>query len=286
MGQSLKQIRNRIRSIASTRKVTQAMQMVSVAKLNRIDRALVAIRPYFTALESIVTNLVAGQAKAPHPLFIRNIQKDTVILGVITSDSGLCGMYNHEIISRAEEFIRQRGSDKVKLVCIGKKGWQHFKKYPGAQILKSYLGLNGRYNEAVTKELADYLVSKFISGQASEVYLAYTHYQTAFIHRPTLVKLLHLEFGAPKKQERYLLEPDLNAILEEIAPKYIQTKLKFLFLEAFATEHAARTIAMKTATENAADLLEKLELWKNKIRQANITQEIMEIVSSSEALKG
>lgn len=285
MAHSLKQIKNRIRGIENTCKVTQAMQMVSVAKLNRIDKLLFAVRPYFLRLESIMYELVNRRKEGvSHPLLESRTPGGRICLCVVTSDAGLCGAYNNNIIRLAQDFIREHAKGKVDLICIGRKGFNYFKKNQ-YNILNAYLGMNGKYSEQACCEIEKSLIDIFTSGRADQVFFAYTHYQSASVHRPLIEKFLNLEPKVVKSSD-YILEPDINGILTQIIPKYISMKLKQIILEAFTAEQSARVIAMKTATDNAQDLLQDLVVLRNKVRQANITQEIMEIISSSEALKG
>ena len=284
MIQSLKTIKNRIRSTENTKKVTAAMEMVSVSKLNRIERNLLALRPYVTALNSLMHNLINSCDNPVHSFLAEKTPLNKICLCVITSDSGLCGAYNNNIIRVAEQFINSRGREKVDLVCVGRKGFNYFKR-SNFNILNTYIGMNGRFSEKVCAGITDNLVSLFVSGAETQVYIAYTHFKTALVNEPKVEKILHIESESKTKTE-YILEPDMEAVLNEIIPKYISMKIKLIILEAFTAEHSARTLAMKTATDNAKDLLQGLVLLRNKVRQANITQEIMEIISSSEALKG
>jgi F-type H+-transporting ATPase subunit gamma len=284
MIQTLKQIKNRIRSTENTQKVTGAMEMVSVAKLNRIGKTLYSLKPYALSLKEMMDHLTASQSRIDHSFFRVSNKEDKICLCLITSDSGLCGPYNNNIIRCAEEFIEEHGRDKVSLVCIGRKGYNYFKKY-NLEILNSYIGMNGRYSDKTSSEISGYLIDIFTSAKAAAVYIAYTHSYTALIHKPMINKFLNLERSNLPKVD-YILEPGINDILDEIIPQYIAMNFKMIILDAFNAEHSARTLAMKTATDNAKELLRGLVLLRNKVRQANITQEIMEIISSSEALKG
>lgn len=285
MIRSLKQIKNRIRSIENTKKVTNAMEMISVAKLNRIDNILYAIRPYLLNLESVLNNFINSTGQLSSPFLEERANKQNLGLCLITSDGGLCAGYNNNVIRLAEEFINKYGNDKIKLVAIGRKGLNYFKKR-GMQILNSYIGLNGRYSNEISGEIANTLINIFLSGQVDEVYVAYTRYETALIHKPVIKKFLNIEVPPEGRKIKYILEPDKERILEELLPRCISIQTRFFLLEAFTSEHAARTVAMKTATDNANELLDRLILQRNKVRQANITQEMMEIISSAEALKG
>ncbi|MDD2927863.1 MAG: ATP synthase F1 subunit gamma [Candidatus Omnitrophica bacterium] len=284
MIQSLKTIKNRIRSIENTKKVTAAMELISVAKLNRIEKGLLNFRPYVTGLGNIMHNLISSSPQTRHIFLEERSGLDKICLCVITSDSGLCGVYNNNIIRLAEEFIRQQGKEKIILVCLGRKGFNYFRRQ-GLQVANAYLGVNGRYSEKLCLELNNRLKDIFISKAAPKVYIAYTHFKTALVHKPSVEKFLNLE-RLTQNQKDYITEPGVDTILNELIPKYIYMKLKLAILESFTAEHSARIIAMKSATDNAKDLLEKLTLLRNKTRQANITQEIMEIISSTEALKG
>jgi len=286
MAQSLKVIKSRVRSIQSTEKVTSAMQMIAVTKLNRMERQILAMRPYFKKLESLFSHLVqSGQAQLEHPFFRQSQNAEKIVLCVFTSDNGLCGAYNNNIIRQAEEFILRQGKEKVKLVVIGKRGFKYFHNH-GYNILNSYIGLNAKFSDKICEDITKGLSGIFLSQEADEVYLGYTHFETALTLRPRIVKFLNLEIEPAAEEIDYIFEPSRARILEEMVPQYIAFKMRSIFVEAFTSEHAARTVAMKSATENARELLHKLILLRNKVRQANITRDILEIISSAEALKG
>jgi F-type H+-transporting ATPase subunit gamma len=259
------------------------MEMVSVTKLNRVNKILSGFKPYFKKLDQIFGKLISSEEPIIHPLLEKR-DHDSVCLCLITSDGGLCGLYNNNIIRFAENFINQKGKDKVKLVAVGRKGFQYFKNKE-VQILNSYVGLNGRYSEKTVDQVSALLVDIFLQDQAGEVYVAYTHFEKVIIHKPTLVKLLNIDIPA-RRDRRYISEPGINTILGELIPKYIYSKVRLMFLESFAAEHVSRAVAMKSATDNAKELSQGLILLRNKVRQSNITQDIMEIISSAEALKG
>jgi F-type H+-transporting ATPase subunit gamma len=283
MVQNLRQIKNRIRSIDNIHKVTSAMEMISVTKLNRTNRILSAFKPYFEKLDQIFNRFLSSQESLVHPL-LETKPGAYVCLCLITSDGGLCGVYNNNIIRFAEDFINRKGKDKVKLVIVGKKGFNYFKNRQ-VQILNSYVGLNGRYAQNAADQITALLIDIFLKNQVSEVYVAYTHFERATINKPVLMKLLNIDIPAAGSR-RYILEPDINLILDDFITKYIYAKMRLTLLGSFATEHASRAVAMKSATDNAKDLSQGLILLRNKVRQASITQDIMEIISSAEALKG
>ncbi|MFA5118557.1 MAG: ATP synthase F1 subunit gamma [Candidatus Omnitrophota bacterium] len=285
MIQSLRQIKLRIRSIENAKKVTGALEMISVSKLNSTNKILSAQRQYFLKLRTMLNNLLASVEVPLSPYLKKKAFGEKTCLCVITSDSGLCGVYNNDIIRAAEAFINERKKDNVELVIVGRKGLNYFKNAPGVSIAKSYVGLNGRYSKNISDEITGNLVDLFSSGKVGEVYCAYAHFETALLHKPVVKKFLGLQGEGGVKSE-YIFEPAAVRVLEELLPRYISLSGRFILLEAFASEHAARTVAMKTATDNARELLKNLVLTRNKVRQATITQDMLEIISSAEALKG
>lgn len=284
MAQSLKQIKNRIRSIENTRKVTSAMQMISATKLSRIDYLLSQARPFAGKLDALLAGLSRGRDVSFNPFLKGRSGSGSIALCVVTSDNGLCGVYNANVLRLAQEFISRYEKGRVKLVIIGKKGYNYFKNYKGG-ILHTYLGLNGRYSDKVCQAINKALCDLFLSHQADEVYIAYTYFKNALTNRPQIEKFLNIEVASGEKTD-YILEPGISRILEELVPEYLALKMRLILLEAFTSEHASRLVAMKTATENAVELLHQLVMLRNKVRQANITREIIEIISSVEALKG
>lgn len=284
MPQSIKQIKNRIRSVENTKKVTGAMQMISVAKLNRIEDALFALRPYALKLENLMHNLAGLSQGDLAEYFKKSSGSGDIALCVVTSDSGLCGTYNQNILRAVEGFLDKNGADRVKLILIGQKGLSYFRPRP-VKIISSYVGLNAKFIPSTCDKITAELVQLFLSGQAGSVYLAYTYFENSIVQKVTVERLLSIETKKDKFTE-YIAEPDLESIFKDLVPQYLRVKMQLIFLEAFTSEHAARTISMKTATDNAKELLEGLVLLRNKVRQAGITQDILEITSSSEALKG
>ena len=284
MPQSLKQIKNRIRSVENSKKVTSAMEMISVAKLNRIEDSLFALRPYALKLENLMHNL-AGLSQEPLSAYFQGKPgQGDIALCVVTSDSGLCGAYNQNIIRVVEEFLGRYGAGRVKLILVGQKGLNYFRT-KNTKILDSYLGLNAKYAPGICDRITSELSQLFLCGQVNSVYLVYTHFENAVIQKAAVEQLLNIKTKNAEPVE-YIAEPDLKSILADLIPHYLLVKMQLVFLEAFTSEHAARTISMKTATDNAKELLEGLVLLRNKVRQAGITQDILELTSSVEALKG
>jgi F-type H+-transporting ATPase subunit gamma len=284
MSQSIKQIKNRIRSVENTKKVTGAMQMISVVKLNRIEDELFALRPYALRLENLMYNLASSPQNSISEYFNRRNGQPDIVLCLITSDSGLCGMYNQNVIRLAEGFMQENHDKRIKLIVVGQKGLSYFRARK-VEIPNSYIGLNAKFTPDLCDKITAELSQLFLSGQVASVYLAYTYFENSLIQKAILQRLLSIE-PRKVKPEEYIAEPDLKSILTDLIPRYLLIKMRLVFLEAFTSEHAARTISMKTATDNARELLEGLVLLRNKVRQAGITQDILEITSSSEALRG
>jgi F-type H+-transporting ATPase subunit gamma len=284
MSQSLKQIKNRIRSVENTKKVTGAMQMISVAKLNRIQEQLLVLRPYALRLENIMHQLAGSAPDELSGYFKPSSLNQPIALCVITSDSGLCGLYNQNIIRATQEFLGKHDPGRVKLILVGQKAVSYFKDAP-QEILNSYIGLNAKFTPEFCGRITAQLSHLFLSGQASAVHLVYTYFENSLTQRPMIEQLLNIQ---PKiiKPVEYIAEPDFKNILDDLIPRYLKIKMQLVLLESFTCEHAARTVSMKTATDNAKELLEGLVLFRNKVRQAGITQDILEITSSAEALKG
>lgn len=284
MAQSIRQIKNRIRSVSNTKKVTSAMQMISVAKLNRIEGKLFALRRYALRLENLMQDLGSLTEEPLSEYFENKPHRQEIALYLITSDSGLCGTYNQNVIRVAEEFVHKNGAKKVKLILVGQKGLNYFKAKP-VEILNSHTGLNAKFTQNFCDGIMAELSQLFLNAEVGSVYLAYTYFKNSLVQKATVERLLSIQTKAVKPVE-YIIEPDLKSVLADLIPQYLLIKMRLVFLEAFTSEHAARTISMKTATDNAEELLEGLVLLRNKVRQAGITQDILEITSSSEALRG
>ncbi len=284
MLQSLRTLKLRIRSIENTQKITNAMEMVSSAKLNRVKNMLLPRRAYFTKLEKALHGLLGGEALTSHPLLEKRESPKNIVLCIITSDAGLCSVYNYSIIRLAEKFITGLGKEKVKLITVGRDGFNYFKKY-GLPISESYLELYGRYSNRTADDITKKLIDKFLHNEADEIYIAYTYFANTLRHKPTVEKYLSIDYNG-KYDEDYIIEPDRESVVDALLYSYIYEKMRIIILNAFTSEHAARMIAMKSATDNAEELLETLTLLKNKARQAQVTKEVLEIAMSAEALKG
>jgi F-type H+-transporting ATPase subunit gamma len=284
MSQSLRQIKNRIRSIQNTEKLTRAMEMISISKLRSLQRNLLNSEEYCLKLEDILRHLTAAFPSARHPLLEERENKQKITLCLITSDTGLCGSYNYNLLRKAQDFIRQNQGREISLVTVGRKGFNYFKK-EGLKISDAYIDLHGKYSSAAADKIAANLMDLFLSGKSGEVCMLYEYFETAARHDPVVEKILNVKSPGAEPVE-YLTEPGAEDILGELVPLYIYSKVHLTMLSAFEAEHTSRVVAMKEATDNAHDLLEDLTLLRNKVRQANITREIIEVISSADAMKG
>lgn len=284
MTQDITAVKARMRSVKNIRKITRAMEMVSMVKLNRVRSSLFAMRNYFGKLESVLNDFLAHTGYVSHPLLEEREKSGKVGLCVITSDTGLCSIYNDAVIKASEIFIEKFRKENVRLVTVGKEGHKHFKKHEFA-IKASYLDLHGRYSPKLSFKIAQDLTDLFLGREADEVYIAYTHFESTLRHKPRVEKFVNIKFTAGDYKDYLILEPDINGVADLLIPKYLSEKFHLIILEALTSEHAARMFAMKTATDNADDLMDELTLLRNKARQAAITKEVIEIASGAEAMK-
>jgi len=261
------------------------MEMVSMAKLKRTQSTFEKSGKYTLKVESLLKNISSSSEEVTHPLIRQRAGVKNILLCVITSDTGLCGPYNHNVMRLTENFLKSYEPGKIRMVTVGKKGFVYFKK-KGFNVTNSYIGLNGRYSSKVCENMLKIFVDAFLSKQVDEVYIAYTHPETASRRKPMVEKLLNISRPPGEKRIEYIYETPINVILDDLIPVYLSNKIKTVMLNSFTSEHQARAIAMGEATENARDLLSTLILMRNKVRQANITKDMLEIISSAEALKG
>jgi len=284
MTQDISTVKARMRSVKNIRKITRAMEMVSMVKLNRVRSSLFSMRNYFGKIGSILNDFLAHTGYVSHPFLEEREKSGKVGLCIITSDTGLCSVYNDAVIKASEVFIEKFRKENVRLVTVGKEGHEYFKRH-GLSIKASYLDLHGRYSPKLSCEIVKNLTGLFLGHEVDEVYLAYTHFESTLHHKPRVEKFVNIKFTAGDYKDYLILEPDINGVADALIPKYLCEKLNLALLEALTSEHAARMFAMKTATDNADDLMDELTLLRNKARQAAITKEVIEIASGAEAMK-
>jgi F-type H+-transporting ATPase subunit gamma len=285
---TLKAIRKRISSVRNTQQITKAMKMVSAAKLRRAQEAAVAARPYAEKMTELLKNVSARVSSEAHPL-LRTREEKKIDLVLFTSDRGLCGGYNANLIRAAEAFMRKNAGKAIEITLVGRKGADHFRRRR-ANIAGRYINVLATPAEELAAEIAQKLISRFSSGETDAVYIIYGHFRSALSQVPTLEKLLPVTLTESSDTEaqqltEYLYEPGLQQLLASLLPRITDVAAQRALLEATASEHGARMTAMDSATSNAAKMIGSLTLQMNRARQASITRELMEIVGTAEALK-
>ncbi|WAA09665.1 ATP synthase F1 subunit gamma [Fervidibacillus albus] len=283
---SLREIKSRIQSTKKTSQITKAMQMVSASKLNRAETAAKSFEPYMEKIQEVVSSIAQGVDHTSHPMLVHRPIRKTAYL-VITSDRGLAGAYNSNVLRKVYQDIQSRhqSEDEYYVIAIGRVAKDFFEKR-GVNILLDIVGLHDHPTFMEIKGLTQQTVGMFIDGTFDELYIYYTQYMSAINHKVVDRKILPLsEMKGNGNHLSYEFEPNANDIMEVLLPQYAESLIFGAILESKASEHAARMTAMKNATDNAMELISTLTLSYNRARQASITQEITEIVSGAQALE-
>jgi F-type H+-transporting ATPase subunit gamma len=291
---SLRDIRKRIASVKNTRQITKAFKMVSAAKLRRAQEAIVRARPYAQHMEQVLGSLATRADLSAHPLLaVRPVRKVELVL--LTSDRGLCGGFNANVIRRAQKFLVEgpaAGYLKIELSTLGRKG-QAFSARRKLAVRRDYPGIFERLQYSVAEGIAGELASHYVDAELDAVFLLYNEFRSAVSQRVSLVQLLPIVPQPVVEAARtdgylpvdYLYEPSRAAVLDALLPQHLAMQLWRAMLESVASEHGARMTAMDSATNNARDMIDRLTLQFNRAREAYITKELMEIVSGAEAQK-
>jgi F-type H+-transporting ATPase subunit gamma len=284
---NLKEIRNRIVSVSSTMQITSAMKMVSAAKLKKAQDAITSMRPYASALNNLIQNLSSSLEPDMNSPFVSVREKNSILLVAITSNRGLCGAFNSNVIKKTRQLIIEEFSDKkVSLITIGKKGSEVLGKKENIISSHDYIfdDLNYEKADEISKEIMD----SFKKELYDEVILVYNRFKNAATQIVETETFLPIEENLDEKSLKspdYIFEPNQSKIVNELLPKALSIKLFKALRDSFASEHGARMTAMHKATDNATELRDQLKLTYNKARQAAITNEILEIVGGAEALE-
>jgi F-type H+-transporting ATPase subunit gamma len=280
---SLRDIRRRIRSVKNTQQITKAMEMVSAAKLRRAQSRLEEARPYAAKLKEVLENLAAVAAQVHHPLFEkRPVEKRALV--VVTSDKGLAGALNANVIRRAEAYLKSPEGDRTMLITVGRKGGDYFRRRK-APVLAHYQEMGDIVNYQKAETVSRDIVRTFLDHEVDEILVLGTRFISAVSRAVELAHFLPIEPPEGKREpENYIFEPDAETIFASLIPRYVTNRMVITLLEASASEHGARMIAMGSASRNARDMIDDLTLERNRVRQAQITKEIAEIVGGAEAL--
>jgi len=289
---TLKQIRRRIASTKSTQKITRAMKLVAAAKLRRAQMNMEKAKPYASRIRDVIFDLAQHTERESHPLLAIRPEKKALLV-VITSDRGLCGAFNSNIVRRAERYLQQNegGHEEVSLALIGRKGRDYFRRrsFP---IRKEYMEVLSAPTLDRCAEIGREVIAEFVDGGLDAVYLVYNEFKSAVAQQVVVEKLLPIapeshwaiEGHGPDAAD-FEYEPSRQAILDAVLPLYVNVRLYFAVLESLAAEMGARMTAMENATNNAGEMIRVLTLQFNKARQAAITKEMLEIVGGAEAMK-
>src|SRR5262245_53563208 len=282
---SLLDIRRRIRSVKNTQQLTKAMKTVSAAKLRRAQERVFSARPYAEQLKKVLGNLSSRLDEVSHPLLeIRPEQR--ILLIVVTADRGLCGAFNSNIIRTATSFMREHIDQKVSLSMVGRKGRDFFRRRNIA-IRSEFVNIFSKLNYGHARDISESVVQAYSDSEVDAVYLLYNEFKSVIQQRVVMEKILPLsstDLQQPTAQLDYIFEQEPQEVFNRLLPRYVEVQIYRALLESAASEHGARMASMDTATRNAGEMIDMLTLNMNRIRQAAITREIIEVVSGAGAL--
>jgi F-type H+-transporting ATPase subunit gamma len=282
---SLIDIRRRIRSVKNTQQITKAMKMVSAAKLRRAQDRVIAARPYAATLRKVISNVAAAAAGddrvSSNPLLAQRPEK-RVLLVLVSGDKGLAGAFNSNLIKAAVRFPAEHNSAEMTFELVGRKGRDFFRKR-NAKISGDQIGLAAKPSHEQTAAIARRAMQLFSDGEVDAVYLLFNEFKSVMTQKVTLSRVLPVEVQAEQAAVDYIFEQPPGEMLEGLLPRYVEMEFYRALLESSAAEHAARMTAMDAATNNAADVIDSLTLNMNRVRQASITKEIIEVVSGAAA---
>src|SRR5258705_8201138 len=283
---SLRALRRRIKSVQNTQQITKAMEMVAAAKLRRAQGRATAARPYAAKISAMLGSLAGAAGDLDHPLFkAREVKRTALVL--VTADRGLCGGYNSTLVRAAEQRLRAGEPGSIQLVLVGRKGRDYFRrrKFP---VLATHTPVPAEASLEFARTLTQDLIARFVAGEIDRVEIMFTEFISALRRQVRVQTFLPVgaagEPGAAAS-DVIIFEPDAESIFAELLPRYPTAKLFAAPADALASEHGARMVAMRAARKNAGELIDLLVLRRNRIRQASITKELLEIVGGAEALK-
>ena len=286
---SLRDVKQRIRSVKNTQQMTKAMKLVSASKLRRAQEAILSARPYAVKLMEVMNHLAARCNNDLHPL-LDDREGKKILLLVITSDRGLCGAFNSNILKMASQVLEKNPNREFSLLCAGKKGYEYFNRRE-MKIADKFLNWTKEFDYLKAQEIGNQLAQMFVERKADKIYMVYNEFKSVLNQEVILEQLLPIvpepvEEGEEKLSVDYIYEPDEESILEHLLVRYMTTQVYRAFLESSASEHGARMTAMDNASRNAKEMIGELMLFYNRTRQAYITKELIEVVNGAESLKG
>lgn len=291
---NLKDIRDRIGSVKNTKKITSAMKLVAAAKLRRAQDAVQAARPYAAKMSAVIGELAGRVDEDAHPLLQKRETEGTILVILLTSDRGLCGGFNSNLLRGFDRFVKDRlqVSEEIKVLTIGRKGFQFVNRHPKLELVENFTGVFGGVDFADAKRVAQKAIGMFTRGEVDKVYLVFNEFVSAIQVNQIMRPILPMERGEQEGaavqdgSEEYIYEPSEERLLAQLLPNSIEIAVFQALLESEAAELGSRMTAMDNATSNAEDMIDSLSLTYNRARQAYITKELVEIVSGAESLKG
>ncbi len=282
----LQALRRRIRSVQNTAQITRAMKIVAGAELRRAEERARRARDYFEAMQAITARAVAGGHQFPHPLLVERPVNRVGML-VVSSDRGLAGPFNANIFRQAMAHLGAEATAKNGVIVVGRKGRDFF-RFRGQRLLDEFVNLGERPSYADARSIADAIVGHYLEHMVDVVYVTYMQYVNPMVQKPRTIRLLPVE-RPPVDRERstlnYTFEPEAEDVFEHLLPRYLEVLVYGALLESKASEQGARMMAMDTATKNAEEMIRKMTLQRNRLRQAAITREIAELVGGAEAMR-
>jgi len=285
---TLLDFRRRIRSVKNTQQITRAMKFVAAARLRRAQEAALAARPYAKELARVLRSTMSRIAEPQHPLLVRRPEERVLAL-VLTGERGLAGAFNTNLLRKANEFFLANKGKRISVIPVGKKGRDALRK-AGFNLIAEYINVLARVEFSKVREIADLLTGLYAKGEIDSVYIIFSEFKTVMSANLVVEKLLPVdaervqeepEGGLASSQVDYIYEQPAEQLLDKLLPRYVESQVQRAMLESSAAEHAARMTAMESATKNAGDVIEAMTLHMNKVRQAAITKEIIEIVSGA-----
>lgn len=281
--------RRRIRSVKNTQQITRAMKFVAASRLRRAQEGVFAARPYAREMQSVLRSVMTRMEHPAHALLARREEKRILVL-VLSGDKGLCGAFNTNVLRRAVEFLREHADLEARLMALGKRGRDALRKRQYSFVAE-YINIFSSVEFARAREVAGKVMEQYAAGEVDAVYAIYNEFKSVLAQKLVTEKLLPIDAedlagggeAGSRAEVDYIYEQPAVEILAKLLPRHVETQIYRVMLESAASEHAARMTAMDSATNNAAELIEQVTLHMNKVRQAGITKEIIEVVSGAAA---
>ncbi len=279
-------IRRRIKSVQNTQQITRAMKFVSAAKLKKAQDRIFGARPYVKKLFTLINHLASSGEVTSHP-FLEDVDLEKYLVVLITGDKGLCGAFNANLIKAAYSFFEKNENGELLLELVGKKGYEHFKKR-NFEIFNYFVDRLTNVDMMLAEEIAEPLIKAFLEKRVGKIFIIYNEFKSVLQQKITIEQLLpitNFEFDEEGKSLNFIFDQDPDKLVGDLFPTHVRIQIYHALLESVASEHGARMAAMDAATKNAEEMIKQLTLFRNRVRQASITKELIEIVSGANALE-